>query len=279
MIGMPQKALCLGICSQSEISRIENNKLIPSSYVIQQISDKLNVSIEYFYEDNQTQRSDYFNDVKTQLAKARRLRNYNEIRDIIQIELKNPSIQKNIYMKKYLKWHEGIVLYMINQDKKAAIDILFTCIDINANYFSELEINILNSLGIFYRNDCNLEDATKYLEIAYDYITTFPLANKNRLRLKTSYNLSKVYTDSGLFDKSLVLCERGINICKNTEDMYLFAEFHYQYGRNWIMKGNDILGLEFWNKAKNILSLVGKQPLIKIIEADIEYYLKTKEVN
>lgn len=88
MIGMPQKALCLGICSQSEISRIENNKLIPSSYVIQQISDKLNVSIEYFYEDNQTQRSDYFNDVKTQLAKARRLRNYNEIRDIIQIELK-----------------------------------------------------------------------------------------------------------------------------------------------------------------------------------------------
>ncbi|GGE55833.1 transcriptional regulator with XRE-family HTH domain [Priestia taiwanensis] len=47
--GLTQKQLAENICHQSEISRIEAGSVHPSMYILHGISNKLDVSIVYFY--------------------------------------------------------------------------------------------------------------------------------------------------------------------------------------------------------------------------------------
>ena len=276
-MGVSQEALCARVCSQSEISRIENNKIIPSSYVVQKISEKLGVSIEYFYRDSIDQRNEYLNEVKRQLDRARRYRDYQEIQSILRYESNNLLLKQDKFMEKYFNWHNGIVLYHLHEDKNKALKTLMDSTNLFEDYLSsELDIEIHNSIGIILRNEQELERAATYLEKALRSINEFPFINKSRLFSKVSYNLSKVYTDIGLLEKSLSLCNNGIKHCKNNEDLFLFAEFHYQAGRNWLKVGNEKLGLSNWKKAIEILKLEGKQQFVDIIEQDINQFRTDK---
>ncbi len=276
--GMSQEDLCKDICSQSEISRIESNKINPSSYILQQIAKRFGVSIDYFNHTSNTNRDDYKEEVKKILERNRRDRNYNEIERIIKQEENSPAINSCNYMKNYINWHRGIVAYHLHGDTEVALKILNSCLDLNEAIFSDLEIEILNSMGIICRNERMFDDSRLYFEKAFNSIREFPFTNRDRLLMKISYNLSKLYTDINLLDESLSLCDNGIKLCKLNEDMYLYAEFHYQSGRNWIKKENHRLGLDFWKKAIEILKIDDKTKFIKIIESEINIYKKHQKI-
>lgn len=271
-IGMSQEALCVNTCSQSEISRIENDKIIPSSFVLQKIAEKLGVSVDYFNGDRINNREDYLEEVKKQLERARRSRDYKEIESIINFETNNPSLMRDVFIETYFRWHKGICLYHLYNDKKAALNILKPCVNLRESYFAEIEVEILNSIGIILRNEKDYTQAAFYLERALKAVKEFPYKNKKRLLPKIKYNLAKVYTDSGSFDDSLRLCKKGINYCRLNEDMFLFAEFYYQTGRNWILKGNKEQGLVYWKKAIEILRIQDNELFIEMINHDIDKY-------
>lgn len=276
--GMSQEDLCKNICSQSEISRIENNKINPSSYILQQIAKRFGVSIDYFNHTCNSKRDDYKEEVKKLLERNRRDRNYFEIERIIKQESNSPAINNCDYMKDYMNWHKGIIAYHLHGNAELALNILNSSLDLNEAVYSDLEIEILNSMGIICRNEKMFEDSRLYFEKALNSIKEFPFTNRDRLFMKISYNLSKLYTDINLIDESLTLCENGIKLCKLNEDMYLYAEFHYQSGRNWIKRGNQSLGLEFWKKAVEILKIDDKVEFVKIIESEINIYEKYQKI-
>lgn len=58
--------------------------------------------------------------------------------------------------------------------------------------------------------------------------------------------------------------------------MFLFAEFHYQLGRNYIISNKQEIGIDFWHKAKDILEFQGKNKLAQLIKEEIDQYNKTK---
>lgn len=275
---MSQEDLCKNICSQSEISRIENNIINPSSFILQEIANRFGVSIDYFNHTSNSMRDDYKETVKKLLERYRRNRNYLEIERIIQQESNSPAINNCEYMKGYMNWHRGIVAYHLHGDAELSLDILKSSLDLNEAVFSDLEIDILNSMGIICRNEKKYEDGRLYFEKALNSIKDFPFINRDRLFMKISYNLSKLYTDINLLEESLSLCENGIKLCKLNEIMYLYAEFHYQCGRNWIKKGNHSLGLEYWRKAIEILKIDDKTEFVQIIESEINIYEKYKKI-
>ena len=276
--GMSQEDLCKNICSQSEISRIENNKINPSSYILQQIAKRFGVSIDYFNHTSNSNRDDYKEEVKKQLERNRRSRNYLEIERIIKQEANSPAINNCNYMKDYMNWHKGIVAYHLHGNAEVALKILGSSLDLNEAVYSDLEIEILNSMGIICRNEKMYEEGRLYLEKALNSIKDFPFTNRDRLFTKISYNLSKLYTDINLLDESLTLCENGIKLCRLNEDMYLYAELLYQSGRNWIQKGNKDLGLEFWKKSIEIFKIDDKTTFVKMIESEINIYEKYQKI-
>lgn len=269
---MSQEDLCKNICSQSEISRIENNKINPSSYILQQIAKKFGVSIDYFNHTTDSVRDDYKEVVKKLFERNRRERNYLEIERIIKQEANSPAIINCKYMIDYMNWHRGIITYHLHGNAELALKLLNSSLDLNEAIYSDLEIEILNSMGIICRNEKRYEEGQLYFEKALNSIKDFPFMNRDRLFTKISYNLSKLYTDIHQYDESLLLCENGIRLCKLNEDMYLYAELHYQSGRNWIKKGNKQLGLYFWKKSVEIFKIDDKTELVKIIESEISLY-------
>jgi transcriptional regulator with XRE-family HTH domain len=114
-----QEALAYNICTQSEISRIENNKHTPSHYILLKVAERFGISINYFFEDS-SGGLDYISEVKYQLKISRRNRDYQTIYEIIQTEENNPLFKEELHIK-YLLWHKGIVHFHLFKDSKLAI--------------------------------------------------------------------------------------------------------------------------------------------------------------
>lgn len=276
-----QNALAFGICDQSEISRIENNKFKPSFHVLKSVSDRLGVDVDFFLEHDQD-RGDYVKDVKNELYKARRNRDYEEMDEIIKLESKNPLFQDG-ENRDFLGWNKGIVLYELSKKKDEAVEIMLSCLSEKNldNLYKELDINILNSISIVYWWEKEPEKAKYYLEKAYNITNKLLDASNLRVNLKVMYTLSKIYTDLLEFENSLDLCKQGINLCRNKEDMFLFGEFHYQAGRNYLKLNDGEMGLEFMEKAKHLFEFAGdegKGKIAKIIADEIKIYRKEGKV-
>lgn len=272
---MSQKVLSMGICSQSEISKIENNKIIASSYVLHQIANKLGVDSGYLYESSI--QNSYILELKFQFEKVRRKRDYLEMNKLLESELKNHHILKNLYIKKYLFWHQGIVAYHLHNKADEALRILSSILDDKCS--EELDIEILNSMGIICRNEKRLEEAVIHFEKAVKKIKEFMIYSRSRLSLKVSYNLSKVYTDLQLIDKSIEICKKNIKQCKEIEELYLLAEFYYQLGRNLLIRGDEDAGLKYWFNSIDTLKIADKTEFISLIKKEIETYKKMRIVN
>ncbi|MDC3413188.1 helix-turn-helix domain-containing protein [Terrihalobacillus insolitus] len=279
--GISQEAIAHNICTQSEISRIENNKNLPSYTVLYKIAQKLGVDLDYLLVDKSSDnREDYLSEVKEQLKKARRVRDYKLIQEIVAIESKAPIFKRGENYK-YLKWHEATACYHLNKDKNKSLHMLKTvCLsesDIE-NVYTELDLHVLNSIGIIYRNEQELRDARVYLEKANEIIYKTPNLSDIKIKLKIIYNLSKIYTDLIFVEKSIDLCKKGMQICIENESSFLLAEFHYQVGRNYLISGNENEGLQYWNSTLNLLDIQENQALIKFIKNEINYYKANKKV-
>lgn len=282
-LGIPQEGLAYGICSQSEISRIENNRFKSSYTILLKIASRLGVDINYLLENENNERNDYVKEVNRQLNEALRLRNYELVNEIVKLEVRNPAFKQGD-QHDYLMWHMGLSHYELNKQKGAdvkekAIEILLSCL--SDNLYRELDINVLNSIGIIYRNEKELENALLYIKKAYNIAEKTRDYIDEKLVLKIYYNLSKIYTDlgevsndQGRLNRSIVICEKGIKSCIENERLFLMVEFHYQIGRNYLFLGEDDKCLDYWTKAMFLNTLVGKTDLNNYIENDIEEYNK-----
>lgn len=62
---MSQKELAEGICKQGQISRLENGEYIPGSVLLHELSRKLNVSMDYFFDEQISSDSNKLNNFKS----------------------------------------------------------------------------------------------------------------------------------------------------------------------------------------------------------------------
>ncbi|WP_188207196.1 helix-turn-helix domain-containing protein [Alkalibacillus aidingensis] len=272
-LNISQEGLANGICSQSELSRIERDQHQPSYMTLKGISDKLGVNITYFLSDSESEREDYLNEVWSQLEKARRNRDYETIDEIVSAEKSNPLFQTQ-QEHRFLLWHSALAQYYHHDDFKTAISKLKECLRLSSfdRFSAEINIHILNSLGIMFRDEGMLLEAQNYHEQAYDLINDITNLEDKRIIAKVRYNLAKVYTDLGKTEQSLKVCYQGLSYCREYEDLFLFADFHYQIGRNLLKQGHKEKGIDYWKKSQFLFELEGKEQLAQIIKYDIETF-------
>lgn len=56
-LNLSQRELAEGLCTQALISKIEQGKIKPSSKIIQQLSNRLQVPTSYFFRENSNHKS------------------------------------------------------------------------------------------------------------------------------------------------------------------------------------------------------------------------------
>jgi transcriptional regulator with XRE-family HTH domain len=120
--GMTQKDLSQGICSQSVLSRIENNEEIPNIFVVQQLCHRLGITIDQLMLDFLPEElflRKYFNKMFMYL----RIGKYLEIRATLDYldERQITHLDKDRQLACFFK---AVCAYFIDKDAEAALELV-----------------------------------------------------------------------------------------------------------------------------------------------------------
>lgn len=97
-MGLSQKELASGICNQAQISNIEKNNYTPSAMLLNQISTKLGVDMNYFFEMQESYKIEYISNSKKYIRQLVRNRDYENLYFTILSEKNIHTIKrKKIY--------------------------------------------------------------------------------------------------------------------------------------------------------------------------------------
>ncbi|MHA7138132.1 helix-turn-helix domain-containing protein [Rossellomorea arthrocnemi] len=272
-VGITQGDLAEGICTQALISRIENGDIYPSATALYQISVKLGVDVNYFFEIGTTPRLDYIREVEKQLRYLRVFRKYEEMRDLIKTEEKNPLFYKDNEKLQLLYWHKGIYQYEVEQDADAAFSLLDQAYHLTAHpkkAMSEREMEILASTGAIKFSLHRFDDALQYYKRVEKAMKTPGQLQDKSIKTKLFYNIARVLTRFGEFEKSTAYCLKAIKWCLEEELLWGLGELHYQIGYNYELTADYERALPYFQSALHMFELRNDEKYISFLTTKIE---------
>lgn len=271
-IGLSQGELANGICTQAQISKIENGDVYPYASTLYLISERLGVDVNYFFDIGLTPRLDYVQEVYKQLRITRRTMNYEEMKQIVEIEEKNPLFSQNKRNYQILLWHKGIYEHAMNHNLEKAIDILREAIALTQTtdkIFSEKELEIMLTIGVIYFEEKDLDNALKVYKTAFQAIKQLPYLNDISIKTRLYYNIARVLTRQEKYGESNQYCKEGIDWCIKWESLYLLGELHYHNGYNYELLENPTKAIALMEKAKLIFELQNDERFLRFINEKI----------
>jgi transcriptional regulator with XRE-family HTH domain len=259
-VGITQGELAEEICTQALISRIENGDIYPSATALYQISVKLGVDVNYFFEIGTTPRLDYIIEVEKQLRYLRVYRKYEEMMELVKNEEKNPLFYKDNELLQLLCWHKGIYQFEVKQDAETAFSLLHKAFHLTAHQkkaMSEREMEILASNGAIHYNKHQYDESLHYFK-------------KVEIKTKLFYNIARVLTRLGELEESSEYCHKAIRWCFDEELLWGLGELHYQIGYNYELKNQYEEALPYFKRALQMFELRNDEPYVAFLAPKIE---------
>ncbi|KRQ87556.1 DNA-binding transcriptional repressor PuuR [Caloramator mitchellensis] len=218
--GLSQEELCGEYLSRVVLSRIENNKMLPSIPQLQYISNKLDVSFHYFFIDidcEYSRDSDSNNQIENSILKILYLQqDYYSI-----VKIKETDIETFIKFNDFNKYfYLGISYFNLNMLHKALIFLKRYINEYTKSDKINQKINVitfveaLNTLFKIMLKNKNYAKCEHYLLMAINH-----LKMHNAMDSKISYivhnNLAYIFLQTCKFDKIINLLEDFLNKCNN----------------------------------------------------------------
>jgi len=208
-LNITQKELAENICTQSQISNIEKNQLIPMSSLLFEISNKLHVSMDYLY--GKSDENYNFKKVQELFSNLLYKRDYEAIKIALESDIIDETTPEKVAYKKYLS---SIVLSSTVDINKAQ-ELLTEAYELvhTSNNF-ELLLSIINAQAILFSktNDINeskqklrsaiklIEDKNYQSEITIKIYHTFTLIEMQ----DKNYKKALQFVNSAIHDSILI---------------------------------------------------------------------------
>jgi transcriptional regulator with XRE-family HTH domain len=271
LLGLTQIDLAKGICTQAQISKIEKGDVYPYASTLYQISQRLGVDVNYFFDIGSTPRLDYVQEVSRQLKLARRNVNYEEMKQVVENEEDNPLFTQNRKNLQLLLWHKGIYEYHLNGKVEKAFDLLDTAISLTHNkHWTEHEVEIFISKGIILFEVGKLHEALDIYKPAREYLDLLPHLHDETIISRLYYNLARTMTRLQEIDQSISICKDAILWCVERDNLYLLGELHYHIGYNYELSNKPNLAIKYMEKALTIFDLQNDEKYIEFIESKVK---------
>ncbi|WP_033715849.1 helix-turn-helix domain-containing protein [Bacillus mycoides] len=229
-----QSELCHGICSQSQISKIEKGMIYPSSILLYQLSEKLGVDPNNIFALTQNKKFKYIENVKYVIKDCIRQHQYTELYEIVTKEKKLNNFQTK-EDKQFLLWHEAIAIYRVNNSTKAALTLLNNALKLtvtNIDFLSEREIDIMHTMSIFHAENKEYKKSINILKRCLNNFNKLDFPRDKEIKLKIIYNLSKCLNYTYQYEEAIKYIDMGIKLAINLNTLYLLGELYYGKGYN-----------------------------------------------
>ncbi|UKS54812.1 helix-turn-helix domain-containing protein [Exiguobacterium acetylicum] len=223
---MTQKDLCEGICSQAEISKIENGRNSPTIDLLQQICRRLRIPISLFFEDEIV--SQKLNEIDQKMLHHMREKTYSAMeKDLDKYAKSNTAFEVQVL----IRYHQKLLLH-----EKGNIDFR-TCISALLKLVAEenlveksflLYTRIQMAIAVLYTNHM---DYARSHQI-YEELLKLPYRTREykKIKMKTMYNYLRNIYRLKRFEEGLQKVEQVIEEAKELQDLTYLGHFYYQKG-------------------------------------------------
>ncbi|MBF0786905.1 MULTISPECIES: helix-turn-helix domain-containing protein [unclassified Streptococcus] len=220
---LTQQELAEGICEQSQVSKIERKIFIPGADLLFKLSQRLGVTVDYFFNENFSETSSLI-DFKRISQRLLEDRNYVDLEYFYHLE-----IEKNSYLteydKAYLVWIHSLILFYRNNNQDKAIAQLEAAIT-KLNNQSELFLLSLNTLSNFYSllgKDEKYEQNYRRLLHIYEN-TDFDNQKNLFVYIKVQYNYAHyLHSVKNRNMEAIEIALETIEYCKKHRTVYQLA--------------------------------------------------------
>ena len=265
-----QSELCHGICSQSQISKIEKGVIYPSSILLYQLSERLGIDPNNIFALTQNKRLKYVENVKYVIKDCLKQKQYKELYEIVKKE-KNLNNFQTKDEKQFLMWHEAIAIFMVDKSIKTALDFLNNALKLtltNSDFLSEREIDIMQTIAILHGENKEYEKSINILRRCLTNFNKLDFPRDKEIKLKIIFNLAKILGHANQHEEAVKYNDMGIKLAINLNTLYLLGELYY--GKAWnllkIKQPNEEDVANNMKKALFIFELTEKENLIKMVK-------------
>ena len=227
---MSQVKLCEGICTQSTLSKFENNGRVPSLNILNKLCERLGLSVDDLYK-NSTDSTAHMRRVIEQIEKKLMMESYPEVaQGLSEIDVNTIN---NTTLKLQYYYQKGLFTTLTN-GKPEEMFFYFSQIldDLDEKHQTIYSYIAYIGLGTFYSRINQIKEANFYFEKAWNFIKlheneTYPKNTVNDyLRLLTViFFTASFYIKVEDYDKGTDLVNRGIKLCAEEHMTYYLPRF------------------------------------------------------
>ena len=268
-----QSELCHGICSQSQISKIEKGMIYPSSILLYQLSERLGIDPNNIFALTQNKKLKYVENVKCVIKDCLKQKQYKELYEIVKKE-KNENNFQSTEDKQFLIWHEAIAIFMVDKSIKTALDFLNNALKLtltNSDFLSEREIDIMQTMAIFYAENKEYEKSINIFKRCLTNFNKLDFPRDKEIKLKLMLNLAKCFDFTYQHEETIKYIDKGIKLAINLNTLYLLGELFYLKGQCLLkMKQHNVEDVIYnWKKALFIFELTEKEYYTKMLPDEL----------
>ncbi|MDH4423553.1 MULTISPECIES: helix-turn-helix domain-containing protein [Bacillus] len=265
-----QSELCHGICSQSQISKIEKGIIYPSSILLYQLSEKLGIDPNYIFALTQNKKLKYVENVKYVMRDCTKQKQYKELYEIVEQE-KNENNFQSKEDQQFLIWHESIARFYVHKSTKTALKLLNNALKLtitNSDFLSEREIDMMQTMAIFHWDNNEYEKSITILKKCLTHFNKLDFPKDKEIKLKIIFNLAKILGHEHQHEEAIKYNDMGIKLAINLNTFYLLGELYY--GKAWnllkLKQSNEKDIATNMEKALFIFELTENEDKLKIIK-------------
>jgi len=222
---MSQIKLCKGICTQSTLSKFENNGRVPSLNILNKLCERLGLSVDDLYKDS-TDSTTHMRRVLDEIERKFMMESYPEVAQ--SLNKINVASINNTTLKIQYYYQKGLFTALTN-GKSEEMFFYFSQIldDLDEKHQTVYSYIAYVGMGVFYSRLNQIKEASFYFEKALNFINlreneTYPKNTVNDyLRLLTVvYFTAAFFIKVGDYDKGTDLVNRGIKLCAEEHMTY-----------------------------------------------------------
>lgn len=227
-----QVKLCKGICTQSTLSKFENNGRVPSLNILNRLCERLGLSVDDLYR-NSIESTTHMRTVLNRVESELMMENYPKVSQSLS-EIDSDKINNNA-LKMQFFYQKGLFIVLTNGTSEELFYSLSQILDdLDEKHQTIYTYLAYTGMGIFYSRRGEVKQAEFYFSKVLSYINihkdqTFQKGSINvYLRILTVvFFAAEFYIKVENYEVSSELVDRGIKLCSEQHITYYLPRLKF----------------------------------------------------
>lgn len=251
---MTQKMLSQNICSQSVLSRIENDGELPNVLVMAQLCQRLGVTIDQVMQMHSTE-IQHLHTLIEQMNYFFFHKDYQKLDEL----LKRPNLLNHLYLDTDLQlyyYYLGSCCFFVHYDSESALKELKRGLSytfqLDKSNVSSTEIQLISCIGHVYEDVKQLDRARENLEYSLQLFQKMPTERISNMAAKIFYNYAHFLYHQDEAEEALAVVKQGITVARKQKSYYYLDELFLLAGMIYEQMGEAVQAKKYFKASKDV---------------------------